>query len=121
MGSGVLGIARNPSTSADPYSNCLASSKCIWYKINFDGAFFVKENCAGVGAVIRNEQGLVMASLSQKIPLPFIVIEVEALAARRAVKFAAELGLDQIVLEGDSEILINTLQHGCRSLAQFGH
>ena len=52
-----------------------------WYKINFDGAFFVKENCAGVGVVIRNEQGLVMASLSQKIPLPFIVIEVEALAA----------------------------------------
>ena len=92
-----------------------------WYKINFDGAFFVKENCAGVGVVIRNEQGLVMASLSQKIPLPFIVIEVEALAARRAVKFAAELGLDQIVLEGDSKILINTLQHGCRSLAQFGH
>ena len=62
-----------------------------------------------------------MASLSQKIPLPFTVIEVEALAARRAVEFAAELDLDWIVLEGDSEILINTLQHGCRSLAQFGH
>lgn len=39
-----------------------------WYKINFDGALFVKENCAGVGVVIRNEQGLVMASLSQSIP-----------------------------------------------------
>ena len=39
-----------------------------------------------------------MASLSQKIPLTFTVIEVEALAARRAVVFATELGLDQIVL-----------------------
>ena len=58
-----------------------------WHKINFDGALFVKENCAGVGVVIRNGQGLVMASLSQKVPLPFTVIEVEALAARRAVKF----------------------------------
>nr|POE76519.1 sugar transporter erd6-like 6 [Quercus suber] len=29
VGSGVLGIARNPSTSADPYSSCLASSRCI--------------------------------------------------------------------------------------------
>ena len=37
-----------------------------WYKINFDEAFFVKENCAGVGAVIRNEQGLVMASSLKK-------------------------------------------------------
>ena len=62
-----------------------------------------------------------MASLSQKIPLPFTIIEVEALAARRAVEFVAELGLDRIVLEGDSEILVNTLQHGCRSLAQLGH
>ena len=62
-----------------------------------------------------------MASLSQKIPLPFTVIEGEALAARMAVVFAAEVGLDRIVLEGDSEILINTLQHGCRSLARFGH
>ena len=80
-----------------------------WHKINFDGALFVKENCAGVGVVIRNGQGLVMASLSQKVPLPFTVIEVEALAARRAVKFAAELGLDRTVLVGDSEILVNTL------------
>ena len=62
-----------------------------------------------------------MASPSQKIPLPFTVIEGEALAARMAVVFAAEVGLDRIVLEGDSKILINTLQHGCRSLAQFGH
>ena len=57
----------------------------------------------------RNEQGLVMASLSQKIPLPFTVVKVEALVGRRAVEFAVELGLDRIILERDSLILINTL------------
>ena len=71
--------------------------------------------------MIRNEQGLVMASLSQKIPLPFTVVELEALAGRRVVEFAAKHGSDWIILEGDSLILINTLWSGYRSLAQFGH
>ena len=34
-------------------------------KINFDGAVFRKENRSGVGVVIRNFEGLVLASLSQ--------------------------------------------------------
>ena len=38
--------------------------------------------------VIRNDAGLIMASLTQQIPLPTSVIEVEALAARRALEFA---------------------------------
>ena len=37
--------------------------------------------------VIRNDAGLIMASLTQQIPLPTLVIEVEALAARRALEF----------------------------------
>lgn len=49
-----------------------------------------------------NGQGLAMASLSQWIPLPFTVIEVEALAAQRAVEFVAEIGLDRVIVEGDS-------------------
>ena len=47
-----------------------------WYKVNFDGALFEKDQCAGIGVVIQNDQGLVMASLSQRIPLPFTVIEI---------------------------------------------
>ena len=37
--------------------------------------------------VIRNDAGLIMASLTQQIPLPTLVIEVEALATRRALEF----------------------------------
>ena len=62
-----------------------------WYKINFDGAIFEKEDKARLGVVIRNSEGLVMASLSQLVPLPYSVIEVESLVARRALEIAGEL------------------------------
>ena len=63
-----------------------------YYKINFDGALFQAENCAGIGVVIRKGGGQVMASLSQQIPLLATVTEVEALAARRALILAQETG-----------------------------
>lgn len=59
--------------------------------------------------MIRNDKGLVMTSLSQQIPLPFTVTEVEALAAQRAVEFAARLGMDWVIIEGGSQTIINTL------------
>ena len=62
-----------------------------------------------------------MASLSQQIPLPTIVLEVETLAARRALEFAAEKGVNRVILEGDFTILIKALQSSNHSLAQFGH
>ena len=38
------------------------------FKINFDGAIFPRENKFGIRVVIRNSQGLVIASLSQQLP-----------------------------------------------------
>lgn len=75
-----------------------------WYKINFEVATFAKDNKDGLGVVIRNNEGLVlvMASLTQKLPLPSTMIEVEVLAARRALELALETGFDNIILEGDS-------------------
>lgn len=39
-------------------------------KVNFDGALFPKENVASLGIIICDDHGLVMAALSQQIPLP---------------------------------------------------
>ena len=91
------------------------------YKINFDGALFKDENQAGIGVVIRDSKGQVMVSLAQRIPLPNTAIEVEALAAWRAMELALEIGLNKGVLEGDSLILMNALKSNSHSLAQFGH
>ncbi|XP_075665085.1 uncharacterized protein LOC142634688 [Castanea sativa] len=89
--------------------------------MNFDGATFAEDGTAGIGVVLRNEEGLIIASLTQRIPLPTSVIEVEAVAARRTLELALELSFDNIILEGDSEILIKILKAGGSSLAHFGN
>ena len=84
--------------------------------------FFEQENRASLGVVIQNHNGMVMASLSELIPLPStIIIEVETLAARRVVEFGLELRIDNIFLKGDSEVLIKLLNSNSRSSAPFRH
>ena len=90
-------------------------------EINYDAATFVEDNKAGLGVVIRNSEGHTLVSLTQQIPLPATLIEIEALAAWKAMELALELSLDNIVLEGDNESLFKALKSKGRSLAQHGH
>ena len=54
-------------------------------KINFDGAVFRETEEAGLGVVVRDSHGQVLASLAEKIKLPSSSEEVEALAAVRDI------------------------------------
>ena len=51
-----------------------------------------------------------MASTTEKCNLPTLVDEVKAMAAVRAIVFAQELGFSSIILEGDSEKIMNTFK-----------
>ena len=92
-----------------------------WLKVNFDGAIFKEKSLVGIGCIIRNDKGLVMAAFTQIIPLPTSVETVEVLAACSAIGFAQELSLDQIILEDDSETCINVLSKGGWESSSFGH
>ena len=114
----------NPLTSTRARNNQSATwspPQNNWYKINFDGATFAEEKSAGIGVVIRNNKGHVIASLSQKIPLPTSAIKVDILATRRALELAMELGYDHIILEGDSEILHKALLVEGNNFTPYGH
>ena len=94
-----------------PYSK----PKTVWkpllanmMKINFDGAIFSK-GC-GIEVVIRNSEGLVLASLSQQLPQAYQPLEVEALAVVQALEFGAEIEVKEVVMEGDLEIIVNALK-----------
>ena len=72
---------------------------------------FEEENAASIGVVIRDEKGHVMASLAEKIFHPNSVAIVETMAAVKAFTFAQDIGLSYLILEGDSEIVINVLKN----------
>ncbi|KAL4619791.1 hypothetical protein ACB092_06G105600 [Castanea dentata] len=57
-------------------------------KVNFDGAVFREEQRAGVGVIIRDEHGSVIATLAENFPLPFSINAVEVIAAKKALKSA---------------------------------
>nr|POE83782.1 hypothetical protein CFP56_06104 [Quercus suber] len=90
-------------------------------KINFDGAIFQDRKMASIGVVIRNSGGHVIGALSDRINLPATVDDVEALACRKAISFALELGLANVVFEGDSETIIQALNEDSNCANTFGH
>lgn len=64
---------------------------------------------AGIDIVVRYSLGQVLAALAGKIRKPCTVENLEMLATKRAVIFAADLGLQQAHFEGDSKIVIEAL------------
>ena len=70
--------------------------------------------------VVQDKEGLAIASMAARIPQQLQPTEIKALAAYKAVGFARELGLSQVVLEGDSSIVMSTLNSSYPGLAPFG-
>ena len=63
------------------------------FKANFDAVLFKSEILAGLGVVIRDWRGEAISALTMSVPLAQTVVELEALACRRAMQFAKEIGL----------------------------
>ncbi|KAK7830719.1 hypothetical protein CFP56_027986 [Quercus suber] len=76
-----------------------------YLKVNFDGATFKEIGKAGIGVVIRDSQGQVIASLSKQVDLSFSSGMVEAQAAARAMAFAGNrVHMDR--LNGSAPLMI---------------
>ena len=71
--------------------------------------------------VVRDSSGQVIAALADKIKKPHNVDCLEMMAARRAVHFAHEIGLQQCHFEGDSEVIIKALPTGDMFSSSYGH
>ena len=73
-----------------------------------------------IGVGIRESNGAVLASFSQKIPPAYKVEEIEALVALNALSFAFKLGFHSTILKGDSLGLTQALKSEERSLSPTG-
>ena len=85
-------VSRDRSTVKKKWSPPVLDS----FKTNFDRAMFNESDDVGIGVVILNSAGKVMAALSEKTQEPPSVMWCELLAARRAVQFTIEMGSPQV-------------------------
>ena len=93
----------------------------VCFKENFDASLFNGTNSVGIGVVVRDHLGCVIATLSQQVNSIHSVDIAEALAARQAVVLARELSLFNMIFEGDCLRVIQALQCSGRCKTLFGH
>ena len=78
-------------------------------KINFDGAMCPKKKKAGIGVVVGDVNGLVLASCAKIKHQPYKAVEIESLAAATTLSLATDFGFRRVILEGDSMEVIQAL------------
>ena len=78
-----------------------------------DEAVFTKLKAMGIGVVIRGKEGKFKVALSKKIKLPLGPIEAKAMAVEVGVQFTKDVGIRDVMVEGDSLIM----QHALNELA----
>ena len=77
-------------------------------------------NGSGLRVMVRDNEGLVIAAMATCVPQFLQAIEIEALAANKALEFAQQMGLSDVVLEGDSSLMMAALNSKYPSLASYG-
>ena len=88
------------------------------FKLNFDAAIF--ENGSGVGAVIRNAAGEVMAALSARGEAVADNEEAEVRACRKALEFAIDAGFSELMVEGDNSVVMSTISSNKPNWSRLG-
>nr|XP_023923653.1 uncharacterized protein LOC112035046 [Quercus suber] len=76
---------------------------------------------SGVGAIIRNERGEVMAALSAKGPFVQDNEEAETLACRKALEFAIDVGISDLIIEGDNASVMRAVASNFMDGSRLGN
>ena len=81
-----------------------------WYKVNVDAAVFREQGTCGIGVVIRNHKGQIMGAMCKQVFFPLWALEAEAKAAEAGILLGWDLGLKNIIVEGDAQLVTQVLK-----------
>ena len=91
------------------------------YKLNYDAALFSDLGRTGIGAVIRNEKGEVMAAMTACGQAVHTSEEAKLLACRRALEFAVDAGFYRLIIEGDNGNVTHAISSSTENNSPFGN
>ena len=83
----------NRSSYPPPTLQHWAKPDLHYHKVNFDAIVFREVHLVGIGVIVRDWKGEFVGALSSSMSLTHSVAEMEALACRKAVEFATEIGV----------------------------
>ncbi|XP_075654690.1 uncharacterized protein LOC142624835 [Castanea sativa] len=79
------------------------------FKVNVDGAVFAQNRAVGIGVIVRDDRGRMEAALSKRLDAPLGIVEAEAMAYEASLIFVKDIGVQEVVIEGDSLIIHRAL------------
>ena len=68
---------------------------------------FASQKAAGLGVITRDDRGRVEAVMSRKVLAPLGALEAETKAFEAGLLLARDIGIHDIILEGDSLVIFN--------------
>ncbi|KAA3485352.1 glycine, alanine and asparagine-rich protein-like [Gossypium australe] len=101
----------------------VSSWKCPpdqFVKINFDGAYDLKDQCSASGVVVRDNEGEVLASKSKIYTNVASAFAAEALACREAVQVGFDMQQRRVIIEGDSLTVIKRCRYDSTDRSLIG-
>lgn len=91
------------------------------FKLNFDATTFPSLNCSGLGAMICNEKGEVMAALLARGPPMANSEEAKTIVCRKVLESAIDARFFELVIEGDNKIVMTSISSASSNLSRIGH
>ena len=89
---------------------CWKPPSVDFVKINVDGVVFSYENKFGIGVVICNHEGQVLATQSLKLHQAYSPSLIEAIVVYSGIILASNIGFHKAMVEGDSKVVMMVLQ-----------
>ncbi|KAK0591013.1 hypothetical protein LWI29_034474 [Acer saccharum] len=90
------------------------------YKTNCGVALDRRKRLVGLGIIVRNEAGEVMACCSQKLKAYISVETANAMAIHRGVQFGIDCGLNPSLVDSDETLVVKWINQGNFRDSKFG-